>query len=243
MPSGRRFAAPAGRPGGDPVRVVQRVGDARAPSPAGSPVPPKHDQPAPASLRVEPLRLRDLAPRRPGRGSRGARSSAGTGDDPCRGHERVARLLGVEEEAAVVVGDALRRRSACTPPASRRSRRVSPARGASGPLRLPPACCDARRRSNLPPAACPRERASSRCCARRACAPPARRRRASAAGRPRRHDCSPARLPRSGRRSTRSAARCSSGNGAMPPSDGSRAHFSRDDRCDVAREARRCEAP
>ncbi len=80
-----------------------------APSPAGSPVPPKHDQPGPASPASSLFALRDLARRGRGRGSRGGRSSADPGSMRAEVTNPSLRLLRVEEEAVVVVRHALRR--------------------------------------------------------------------------------------------------------------------------------------
>ena len=58
--------------------------------------------------------------------------------------------------------------------------------------------------------------------------------------RPRRHDARLHGCRDRGRRSTRSAARSTSGNGAMPPGSMAAGALLGDDRCDVLREARRC---
>ena len=101
-------AAPAGRPRRDPVRVVQRVGDAGA-------VPGRQTRAAeagparPAALGVEQLRRMNLS-------GRDAEQDDVVNHlplarlDACRRHERVACPLRIEEEAAVVVRHPRRRR-------------------------------------------------------------------------------------------------------------------------------------
>ena len=100
--------APTRRPRGDPVRVVERVGDPR--SVACRKPRPAEARPARAGVAaVESLGIRELG-RTDLEEDHVVHDLRLTGDDPCRCHERVARLLGVEQEAAVVVGDPLRRR-------------------------------------------------------------------------------------------------------------------------------------
>ena len=105
MPSGSRFPPQPGAQAAIQFASFSESDDA-APSPAGRPVPPKHDQPGPELFAVEALGRCDLARRDAEQDHvmddlRLARVDA-------NGRDRaVARLLRVEQEAAVVVRDAL----------------------------------------------------------------------------------------------------------------------------------------
>ena len=105
---GQPAAAPARRPGRDPVRVVERVGDAGTVS-CRKPGAAEARPPRPRILAVEALGGCQLA-RGDAEEDHVVHDLGLTGLDPGRGHERVARLFRVEEEAPVVVGHALRRR-------------------------------------------------------------------------------------------------------------------------------------
>ena len=107
-PVGEVVAAPARRPGRDPVRVVQRVRDPGT-VPGGESRAAEARPAGPRALRVEALRVRHVVDADPEEDHvvddlRLARLDAG------RRHERVGCPMRVDEEAAVVVGDTLRRR-------------------------------------------------------------------------------------------------------------------------------------
>ncbi len=105
-PVGKPAATPPGRPGGDPVGVVQGVGAPR--TVAGRQAGAAEARPAGAGVgSIELLRVGGL--RRRHAEEDHVMDDLGLARlDPGRGHERVARSLRVEDEAVVVVGHALR---------------------------------------------------------------------------------------------------------------------------------------
>ena len=232
MPSGRRFPP---QPGAHAATQFALLSESAipAPSPAGSPVPPKHDQPGPASPPSSRLASASW-PAATLEEDHVVHDLRLTGDDPRGRHERVARLLRVEQEAAVVVGDPLGRR--------RRVRRLHRrGRGAPRPdappgLSAPSACAPGRRssRRHVPTRGSTRAAARSGSCV---LWPDVFRR--ALPRRPRWHevrlhgcrDGGRARrdLPRGDERERRDAARPMAAGALLG-----------DDRRDVLREARRC---
>ncbi len=232
MPSGSRFPPQPGRPRRDPVRVVQRVGEpgAVARREPGS----SEARPTGAGVgAVETSRSCDLSGGDPEE-DHVVDDLRLTGLDARGRHERVSSLLRVEEEAAVVVRDALRRRGAVRGLHAEVQQRL--AERTSGPR----GCSRLARRAVDPSRLRAPTRGSSRAAARSGFSCPDRRTPASASPAATAASARPGRQRRSRSRSDEICFACLQRERRDSADSMTAGALLGDDRRDVLREARRC---